>query len=139
MDAVTVFSFIKHHSERQTVENYIAKLNIKTPNLDQETLKLSGGNQQKVVIARWLCAKPKVLILDEPTQGIDIGAKREIYLLINELVKQGLSILMISSELPEILAMCDRILVMHRGRITGEFSKNEATPENVMACATGVG
>jgi len=138
MNAVTVFSFVKHHSEKQTVESYIEKLNIKTPNLDQEALKLSGGNQQKVVIARWLCAKPKVLILDEPTQGIDVGAKREIYLLINELVKQGLAILMISSELPEILAMSDRILVMHRGRITGEFSKNEATPENVMACAAGL-
>ena len=137
MPAFTVFTFINHRTENQLVGDYAEKLNIKTPTIDQETMKLSGGNQQKVVLARWLCAKPKVLILDEPTQGIDVGAKREIYLLINELVKQGLAILMISSELPEILAMSDRVLVMHRGRITGEFFKQEASPEKVLACATG--
>jgi len=138
MRSITLFTFIKHHAENQLVEDYIKKLNIKTPTFDQETMKLSGGNQQKVVLARWLCAKPKVLILDEPTQGIDVGARQEIYLLINELVKQGLAILMISSELPEILGMSDRVLVMHRGRITGQFSKSEATPENVMECAIGM-
>lgn len=138
LPAITMFTFIKHRTEKRLVEEYAEKLNIKTPTIDQETLKLSGGNQQKVVLARWLCAKPKVLILDEPTQGIDVGAKQEIYLLINELVKQGLAILMISSELPEILGMSDRVLVMHRGRITGQFSKNEATPENVMECAIGM-
>jgi ribose transport system ATP-binding protein len=132
-----MFSFIKHHAENQLVGDYAKKLNIKPPSIDQETMKLSGGNQQKVVLARWLCARPKVLILDEPTQGIDVGAKREIYLLINELVKQGLAILMISSELPEILAMSDRVLVMHRGRITGEFLQRDASPEKVLACATG--
>jgi ribose transport system ATP-binding protein len=137
LPAVTVFTFIKHRTEKQLVVEYTKKLNIKTPTIDQEALKLSGGNQQKVVLARWLCAKPKVLILDEPTQGIDVGAKQEIYLLINELVKQGLAILMISSELPEILAMSDRVLVMHRGRINGEFSKQDASPEKVLACATG--
>jgi ribose transport system ATP-binding protein len=137
LPAITVFTFIKHHAEKQLVEEYAKKLNIKTPTIDQEALKLSGGNQQKVVLARWLCAKPKVLILDEPTQGIDVGAKQEIYLLINELVKQGLAILMISSEMPEILAMSDRVLVMHRGKITGEFSKQDASPEKVLACATG--
>lgn len=135
--AITMSTFIKHHAEKQLVKDYIEKLNIKTPTIDQETKKLSGGNQQKVVLARWLCSKPKVLILDEPTQGIDVGAKREIYLLIHELVSQGLAILMISSELPEILAMSDRVLVMHRGKITGEFSKEEASPEKVLACATG--
>ncbi|MCU0644435.1 MAG: sugar ABC transporter ATP-binding protein [bacterium] len=137
MPAITMFSLIKHRAENQLVRAYAKKLNIKTPTIDQETMKLSGGNQQKVVLARWLCAKPKVLILDEPTQGIDVGAKREIYLLINELVKQGLAILMISSELPEILAMSDRVLVMHRGRISGEFLQRDASPEKVLACATG--
>jgi ribose transport system ATP-binding protein len=138
LPAITMFTFIKHRIEKQLVGEYTKKLNIKTPTIDQETLKLSGGNQQKVVLARWLCAKPKVLILDEPTQGIDVGAKQEIYLLINDLVKQGLAILMISSELPEILGMSDRVLVMHRGRIAGEFTQKQATAEKVLACAAGL-
>jgi D-xylose transport system ATP-binding protein len=98
---------------------------------------LSGGNQQKVVLAKWLLTNPRVLFLDEPTRGIDVGAKQEIYAQINELAKSGLAIVLVSSELPEVLGMSDRILVLHEGRLTGEFTRAAATPEAVMACATG--
>jgi D-xylose transport system ATP-binding protein len=97
---------------------------------------LSGGNQQKVVLAKWLLTKPRVLFLDEPTRGIDVGAKQEIYLQINALAKAGLAIVLVSSELPEVLGLSDRIIVLHEGRVTGEFTRAEATPEKVMACAT---
>lgn len=138
MKSISRFNFIRHGAEKAMVSRFIKDMNIKTPGMDQFTVKLSGGNQQKVVLARWLACNPKVLILDEPTQGIDIGAKQEIYQLINDLVKKGLAILLISSELPEILGVSDRVLVMFRGKIVKEFSQTEATPENVMACATGV-
>ena len=98
---------------------------------------LSGGNQQKVVLAKWLLTNPKVLFLDEPTRGIDVGAKQEIYALINRLASQGLAIVLVSSELPEVLGLSDRVVVLHEGRVTGEFKRTEATPEAVMACATG--
>ncbi len=98
---------------------------------------LSGGNQQKVVLAKWLLTNPRVLFLDEPTRGIDVGAKQEIYAQINKLAKSGLAIVLVSSELPEVLGMSDRILVLHEGRLTGEFTRAAATPEEVMACATG--
>ncbi|MDQ3755262.1 MAG: ATP-binding cassette domain-containing protein [Acidobacteriota bacterium] len=98
---------------------------------------LSGGNQQKVVLAKWLLTNPKVLFLDEPTRGIDVGAKQEIYALINRLAKSGLAIVLVSSELPEVLGLSDRILVLHEGHVTGEFTRTTATPESVMACATG--
>ncbi|HEU4522860.1 MAG TPA: D-xylose ABC transporter ATP-binding protein, partial [Thermoanaerobaculia bacterium] len=95
------------------------------------------GNQQKAVLAKWLLTGPKVLFLDEPTRGIDVGAKQEIYLQINRLAAEGLAIVLVSSELPEVMALSDRIVVLHEGRVTGEFTRNEATPEKVMACATG--
>ena len=98
---------------------------------------LSGGNQQKVVLAKWLLTNPRVLFLDEPTRGIDVGAKQEIYTQINKLAKSGLAIVLVSSELPEVLGMSDRVLVLHEGRVTGEFTRADATPEEVMACATG--
>ena len=98
---------------------------------------LSGGNQQKVVLAKWLLTNPRVLFLDEPTRGIDVGAKQEIYAQINALAKSGLAIVLVSSELPEVLGMSDRVLVLHEGRVTGEFTRSEATPEKVMSCATG--
>jgi ABC-type sugar transport system ATPase subunit len=98
---------------------------------------LSGGNQQKVVLGKWLLTNPKVLFLDEPTRGIDVGAKQEIYAEINKLAREGLAIVMVSSELPEVLGLSDRILVLHEGRLTGEFSRTEATPEKVMVAATG--
>src|SRR5207237_1066264 len=98
---------------------------------------LSGGNQQKVVLAKWLLTNPRVLFLDEPTRGIDVGAKQEIYAQIDRLATEGLAIVLVSSELPEVLGLSDRILVLHEGRITGEFRRDEATAERVMACATG--
>ncbi|MCA1613897.1 MAG: ATP-binding cassette domain-containing protein, partial [Acidobacteria bacterium] len=98
---------------------------------------LSGGNQQKVVLAKWLLTNPKVLFLDEPTRGIDVGAKQEIYAQINLLARKGLAIVLVSSELPEVLGLSDRVLVLHEGRVTGEFTRADATPEAVMACATG--
>ncbi|HEX6625681.1 MAG TPA: ATP-binding cassette domain-containing protein, partial [Pyrinomonadaceae bacterium] len=112
-------------------------LRIKAPSVFVNAMTLSGGNQQKVVLAKWLLTNPKVLFLDEPTRGIDVGAKQEIYMEINRLAAQGLAIVLVSSELPEVLAMSDRVLVLHEGRVTGEFKRAEATPEAVMSCATG--
>lgn len=121
---------------QQTSEEQVKALRIKTPNLEQAALNLSGGNQQKIIIARWVCKDTDILIFDEPTRGIDVGAKLEIYELMNRLVAKGKSIIMISSELPEVLGMCDRILVMRSGRITGGLSAKEATQEKIMQYAT---
>jgi ribose transport system ATP-binding protein len=108
---------------------------VRTPSVEQEVEHLSGGNQQKVVIAKWLATHPRILILDEPTRGIDVGAKAEVHAAMTRLARDGVSILMISSELPEILGMSDRILVMRQGRITGEFTRQEASQEAILACA----
>jgi ABC-type sugar transport system ATPase subunit len=105
--------------------------------LDLEEAALSGGNQQKVVLAKWLQTRPKLLLLDEPTRGVDVGAKREIYQLMNQLTAQGIAILLITSELPELLAMSDRIAVMHRGRLTAEFTSEQATAERILEAAMG--
>lgn len=110
------------------------RLKIKAPSIDQYTGNLSGGNQQKVMLARWIFADPDILILDEPTRGIDVGAKYEIYCIINELASQGKSVIVISSELPEVLGISDRVYVMNEGLFVGELSKEEATQENVMKC-----
>jgi ribose transport system ATP-binding protein len=118
-------------------DELIKKLAIKTATPEQKIIHLSGGNQQKALIARWLSVEPKVLLLDEPTRGIDIGAKQEIYDMIHELADQGLGVLMISSELPEVLGVSDRVLVMHEGRIVADLSKDEADQEKVMFYATG--
>jgi ABC-type sugar transport system ATPase subunit len=123
--------------ERALASDYINSLRIRTPHMEQRVSALSGGNQQKVVIARWLATKPKVLILDEPTRGIDVGAKAEVHALIARLAEQGVAILMISSELPEILGMSHRILVMRSGRIVADISREDATEELIMAAATG--
>ena len=129
------FHFVRSHLEKKVVAGYIEKLQVKTPSIYQEVGKLSGGNQQKVVLSRWLAARPKVLILDEPTRGIDVGAKAEIYHLIDELANEGFAIMFISSELPEILGLSDRIYVMQHGRITGELSGAEATEEAILGLA----
>jgi len=113
------------------------ELRIRAPSVFVDAMTLSGGNQQKVVLAKWLLTNPKVLFLDEPTRGIDVGAKQEIYAEINRLAARGLAIVLVSSELPEVLALSDRILVLHEGRLTGELTREEATPEKVMSCATG--
>ncbi|MER1987905.1 MAG: xylose ABC transporter ATP-binding protein [Solibacillus sp.] len=137
LNKVMKLNVINQALEIQAAEEITKKMKLKAPNLDVEVGKLSGGNQQKVVLSKWLMNNPKLLILDEPTRGIDVGAKYEIYKIINELVKQGVGIVLISSELPEILGMSDRILVMCEGEITGEFSRAEATQEKIMVCATG--
>ena len=116
---------------------FVQKLSIRTPSISQLVRNLSGGNQQKVVLAKWLALRPRILILDEPTRGIDVGAKAEIHALMNQLAKDGVGILMISSDLPEVLGVSDRILVMHEGAIAGEFSRQEASPDKIMLCATG--
>ena len=128
---------IDRSKESTAVADFISKFNIKTPSANQLIKNLSGGNQQKVAIAKGLLLNPKVLILDEPTRGVDVGARKEIYQLINEFKAKGMSILMVSSDMPEILGMSDRIVVMHEGRITGEFSHEEATQEQLMRCAVG--
>ena len=121
--------------ERDLVGNYINRLRVKTPSLDQALVNLSGGNQQKVVLAKWLATEPKVLLLDEPTRGIDINAKKEIYTLIDELAQGGLGVVMVSSELPEILGIADRILVLCEGFKTAEFKRGEASEEMIMKAA----
>jgi D-xylose transport system ATP-binding protein len=128
---------INKNEEIKSSGRYVKELRTKTPSLEQKVGNLSGGNQQKVVIAKWLLTQPKVLFLDEPTRGIDVGAKVEIYNIMNDLVDRGVCVVMISSELPEVLGMSDRILVIHEGRITGSFARDEASEEKVMQFATG--
>ncbi|RJS60808.1 sugar ABC transporter ATP-binding protein [Bacillus sp. PK3_68] len=128
---------IDRKNEREFVEMLIKRLTIKTESAETSAKNLSGGNQQKVVLAKWIGIGPKVLILDEPTRGVDVGAKREIYSLMNELTDRGVAIVMVSSELPEVLGMSDRILVFHEGKISGELTKEEATQEKIMTFAAG--
>lgn len=137
LSALVRGGFMDRKAERRVAEQYIGELAIKTPGPAQIVQNLSGGNQQKVVLAKWLYTESKVLIFDEPTRGIDVGAKVEIYKLMNALVERGVAVMVISSELPEVLGMCDRILVMHEGRLAGELSRAEATQEAVMHLATG--
>ncbi len=127
--------FLDPAREREFVSRLTDRLRVKTPSLRQLVRSLSGGNQQKVVLAKWLATNPRVLLLDEPTRGIDINAKKEIYALIDELTRAGLAVVMVSSEMPEILAMADRIVVMSEGRKTAEFLRTEATEESVMRAA----
>ncbi|GAM55082.1 ribose ABC transport system, ATP-binding protein rbsA [Vibrio ishigakensis] len=137
LDKLTKGGRIQHGEEVIAVEDFIRLFNIKTPTRDQIIGNLSGGNQQKVAIAKGLMTKPKVLILDEPTRGVDVGAKKEIYQLINKFKADGMSIILVSSEMPEVLGMSDRIIVMHEGRISGEFDAKQADQEKLMACAVG--
>jgi L-arabinose transport system ATP-binding protein len=129
------FRIVRGAEERRVVEKYVARMRVRTPSIEQITGKLSGGNQQKVVLARWMARTPKVLILDEPTRGVDVGAKAEIYDLIAELARDGVAVLVVSSELPEVLGLADRIVVMQNGRITGELDRAHATEEKVLALA----
>jgi ABC-type sugar transport system ATPase subunit len=128
---------INKNEEIKRSGRYVTELRTKTPSLEQRVGNLSGGNQQKVVLAKWLLTQPRILFLDEPTRGIDVGAKVEIYNIMNDLVDQGVCVVMVSSELPEVLGMSDRILVIHEGRLAGSFSREEATQEQVMRYATG--
>jgi putative multiple sugar transport system ATP-binding protein len=119
--------------ERMAADEYQRKLNIKCSSTEQNVANLSGGNQQKVLLAKWMFADPDILLLDEPTRGIDVGAKYEIYCIMNQLAKDGRSVVMISSEMPELLGMCDRIYIMNEGNIVGEMPAEEATQEMIMS------
>ena len=127
--------FVDHPAENHLIRQYVSRLRVRTPSFQQTARLLSGGNQQKVLLAKWLAVQPTVLIFDEPTRGVDIGTKAEIYALFDELVREGIAILVISSDLPEVLALADRILIMRHGRLTGELSRDNATEEKVMHLA----
>jgi ABC-type sugar transport system ATPase subunit len=131
--------FISRTKENEVARQFSNDLRIKTPSIEQEVEALSGGNRQKVVLARWLFTQSEVLIFDEPTAGIDVGVKFEIYNLINNLARKGIGVLVISSDLTELLGICTRIAVMHEGRIMGVLEKSEATQEKIMTMATGGG
>ncbi|WP_322922171.1 sugar ABC transporter ATP-binding protein [Paenibacillus campi] len=133
----TSHGFISDKKEQQFVDTLIKRLQVKTQSVEMPARSLSGGNQQKVVIAKWIGIGPRLLILDEPTRGVDVGAKREIYQLMNELTERGVAIIMVSSELPEILGMSDRIIVVHEGKLSGELPRQQATQEQIMTLATG--
>ncbi len=128
---------VRRETEREVARTFTDELRVRMTSVEQPVAALSGGNQQKVVLAKWLATKPRVLILDEPTRGIDIGAKVEVHRIISDLAESGLAIILISSDLPEVLAMSDRIVVLHEGRITAEIGHDDATEERVMYAATG--
>ncbi|MDF2613397.1 MAG: sugar transporter ATP-binding protein [Clostridia bacterium] len=136
-DLCNKLTFINKPKERQLTTEYVEKLRVKTPHQNVKIQNLSGGNQQKAILARWLMNSPDIIFLDEPTHGIDIGSKNEIYEIINELAKQGKSIVLISSEMPEVLSLCDRILVMYEGEISGEILNADASQEKIMEFASG--
>jgi len=130
-------AFIDLAREASDSEQAVKQLSIRTPDIDQQTRHLSGGNQQKVVLGKWLALSPNVLLLDEPTRGVDVGAKEEIYRLMEQLAGEGVAILFASSEMEEILGMADRALVMHEGRITGQLQRDQLSEESIMHLATG--
>ena len=133
LDSISKRKVIDKHKEVEVAEEYRKKLKTKTPSIEQNVGNLSGGNQQKVLLAKWMFAEPDILILDEPTRGIDVGAKYEIYCIINQLVAEGKSVIMISSELPEVLGMSDRVYVMNEGKMVAELDAAEATQELIMS------
>jgi rhamnose transport system ATP-binding protein len=135
--SLTRMGLVRGAAETRLAREWATRLRLKFHRLDDPAGFLSGGNQQKVVLAKWLATEPKVLILDEPTRGIDVGTKAEVHRLMSELAGRGLAVLMISSELPEVLGMADRVLVMHEGRLTGELTREEADEERVIRAATG--
>jgi rhamnose transport system ATP-binding protein len=137
LDAISHWGWIDRAREHTIAEQYVAQLQIKSPSVDTACGMLSGGNQQKVALARWLALAPGILILDEPTQGVDVGSKSEIHRLVMELAERGMAILMISSELPEIIGMSDRIAVMHRGSIGGTLRAGDATQHKILSLALG--
>jgi L-arabinose transport system ATP-binding protein len=136
-DLISRFNFVDHRMERKVAGAQVDRLRVRTTSLDQLVAKLSGGNQQKVVLSRWLARRPKMLILDEPTRGIDVGAKAEIYRLIAQLAAEGMALLVISSEMPELLGLADRLLVMAAGQIVAELARAEATEERILELAMG--
>jgi len=133
LTAVSQRGVLNKAEEQGVAERYRTAMNIRTPDVFQRVLNLSGGNQQKVVLSKWLFADPQVLILDEPTRGIDVGAKFEIYSIVNELAADGRGVVMISSEMPELLGMCDRMYVMNEGELVGELTAEQASQERIMS------
>jgi rhamnose transport system ATP-binding protein len=131
------FGLLNFAYERRLALEYFQRLGIHAQGINQQTKSLSGGNQQKVVLAKWLTTRPKVLILDEPTRGVDVGAKAEVHRIVSDLAAEGIAIILISSELPEVLAMSDRVLVLHEGHLSAEYDHATANQENVMIAATG--
>jgi ribose transport system ATP-binding protein len=139
LGAFSALGMVQQGKERRAVADYVRQLSVKTPTMGQFVKYLSGGNQQKVVLAKWLCSNARILIFDQPTIGIDVGAKTEIYRLMGELASKGAAIVLVSSEIPEILGLSDRILVMYRGRIEAELNRDEATPDKLLFYAMGGG
>ena len=137
LDSLSHLGVMSPRAEDDIVTSKIDELGIKTPSPNQRVRNLSGGNQQKVVLAKWLAVDPDVMIMCEPTRGIDVGAKAEIYRLIGDMAQSGKAVLLISSEIPEVVGMSDRVLVMHSGRVVGELAGDECTQEAVMRLATG--
>jgi ribose transport system ATP-binding protein len=137
LDEISVFGVLDLGGEREQAQTMVDRLCIRTPSLDQIVVDLSGGNQQKVVLARWIAARCRVLLFDEPTRGIDVGAKVEIYELIGELVEHGVAILLISSEMSELIGLADRVAVMHEGALQGVLPRSEVTQERIMELALG--
>lgn len=137
LEKVIYGGYAHEKEERKVVGEYFKKMNVKSPTLETTIQSLSGGNQQKVLLAKWMMRNPDVMILDEPTRGIDVGAKYEIYKLMTDMAREGKGVIMVSSELPELIGMCDRIYIMNQGKITGELSRNDFSQEAIMRFATG--
>jgi rhamnose transport system ATP-binding protein len=137
LQQVSRLGLVDQRRERKIADEYSSQLSVRSSGVEQLVNALSGGNQQKVVLSKWLATNPSVLILDEPTRGIDVGTKAEVHRIISDLAARGMAIILISSELPEVLAMADRVIVLHEGRVTGTFARSEATQERVMFAATG--
>jgi ABC-type sugar transport system ATPase subunit len=139
LDRLSRFTWLKQSEERALVERHFHMLRIRAPDIDAPVAGLSGGNQQKIVLARWLAANANILILDEPTRGVDVGAKAEIHALIGELAAKGVGVLLISSELPELLSLSTRILVLRSGRLVGEMAASGATQDGLLRLMAGIG
>jgi ribose transport system ATP-binding protein len=137
-NGISRFGIVSGWKEKKRSQSYVDSMNIRTPSVEQHVSKLSGGNQQKVAIAKWLCRDADILMLDEPTTGVDVGAKLEIYLLIEELIQQGRAIIVCSSYLPEVIGLSDRILVMAEGRLTGEVARDDANEELLLRLASNI-
>ena len=137
LDRDQKMGLLDHAKEKVIADDAVEQMKIKTPSIEQAARFLSGGNQQKIVLGKWLAMKPKLLMLDEPTRGIDIGAKREIYKLMEKLAGKGIAILFVSSEMEEVLGMADRVYVMHEGKVSGELQQNQMSEESIMQLATG--
>jgi len=137
LDNLAKLGFVDQRREAREVQRLVGELKIQTPSIEQPVMNLSGGNQQKTILARWLAINPRILIADEPTKGIDVGSKQEIYALLHQLAAKGVGVILISSEMPEILGISDRILVMHEGRLAGELGRSEATEDKIMMLAAG--